>query len=259
MRRVSMLAAVVGSIVLIGAVAESVHLWRLRAYGGVEPICRVQTSRQAVALSFDDGPDSRSTPAVLDLLAADGDRATFFVLGERAALEPSLIRRIVSSGNELGNHTWSHPRLAELAEPAVLEEFVRTEEVLPDAGDPALVRAPFGEAGADTLADLRRAGMAAIHWSIAIDHYVGGLALGPREAAATIADEIEAGDIVLAHDSGVGAERQRAMEALRFLLPLLHIRGFEVTTVGDLLQDGNAVRADPRTWIWQSGFTCPDP
>ena len=259
MSRASLLAALLGSVLVVGAVVQAVHLWRLEAYRGVEPICRVQTSRHAVALSFDDGPDPRSTPAVLDLLAASGDRATFFVLGERAVLEPWLIGKVVSSGNELGNHTWSHPRLSELPEPAALAEFVRTQEALPLAGDPALVRAPFGEARAETLADLRRAGMTAVLWSIAIDRYVGGLGLSPREAAAKMADEIEAGDIVLAHDSGVGAERERAMDALRFLLPLLHTRGFEVTTVGDLLPDGTPVRADPRTWVWQSGFTCPDP
>ncbi|MGE5460020.1 MAG: polysaccharide deacetylase family protein [Solirubrobacterales bacterium] len=241
------------------ATVQSVHTLHLRSYRGVEPICRVDTTRMVVALSFDDGPDPGRTPAVLELLGAQGARATFFVLGERAALEPSLLGDIVASGNELGNHTWSHPRLSELSEVAALGEFRRTQTVLPLDGGPTLVRAPFGEARADTFAGLWQAGMMPIHWSVAIDHFVGELGLEPRDAAATISGQIRAGDILLAHDAGVGPERDRAMQALRLLLPLLRARGFEVTTVGELLASGSAVRADPRPWLWQSGFTCPDP
>ena len=110
-RRLRFLAGSLVLVCLLGAGAmQSVHALHLRAYRGVEPICRVQTPRQVVALSFDDGPDPRYTPAVLRLLSAQGDRATFFVVGERAALHPPLIGEILSSGNEIGNHTWSHAR-----------------------------------------------------------------------------------------------------------------------------------------------------
>lgn len=249
-------------LLLVGAAtAQSVHTLHLRGYRGVEPICRVQTTRKAVALSFDDGPDPGRTPAMLELLAAQGARATFFVVGERAALEPSLLDDIVSSGNELGNHTWSHPRLSQLSEAAALGEFRRTQRILPADGGPTLVRVPFGEARAGTFADLWEAGMTPIHWSVAIDPQLGERDLEPEDAASAIAGEIQAGDILLAHDAGAGAgpERARAMRTLRYLLPLLRAQSFEVTTVGDLLASGSAVRADPRPWIWQSGFTCPDP
>ena len=110
-RRLRFLAGSLVLVCLLGAGAmQSVHALHLRAYRGVEPICRVQTPRQVVALSFDDGPDPRYTPAVLRLLSAQGDRATFFVVGERAALHQRLIGEILSSGNDLGNHTWSHAR-----------------------------------------------------------------------------------------------------------------------------------------------------
>jgi peptidoglycan/xylan/chitin deacetylase (PgdA/CDA1 family) len=260
LRRSRVIAAAVILLVLVGAAGlQSFHGWRLQAYRGVEPICRVETTRKTVALSFDDGPDPVRTPAVLELLAAQGARATFFVVGQHAALEPSLLGDIVSSGNELGNHTWSHPRLSELSEVAALAEFRRTQGVLPAGGGPTLVRAPFGQARADTFADLWQTGMTPIHWSVAIDHYVGELDLAPEDAATTIAGEIRPGDILLAHDTGPGIERDRAMETLHLLLPLLRARGFEVTTVSDLLTSGVPVRADPRPWVWQSGFTCPGP
>src|SRR5688572_16068018 len=71
-------------------------LWRLP-----EPV-------QAVALTFDDGPHPDHTPRVLDLLAAAGARATFFVVGERALRYPELVRRMAREGHAVGNHTFSH-------------------------------------------------------------------------------------------------------------------------------------------------------
>ncbi len=64
-----------------------------------------------VALTFDDGPDAAHTPRVLDVLAAHGIKASFFLIGERAAREPALARRIAEEGHDLGNHTWSHRSL----------------------------------------------------------------------------------------------------------------------------------------------------
>src|SRR5207237_904050 len=63
------------------------------------------------ALTFDDGPDPSHTPRVLDVLGAHGITATFFLIGERAAREPALARRIAEEGHDLGNHTWSHRSL----------------------------------------------------------------------------------------------------------------------------------------------------
>ena len=66
---------------------------------------------RTVALTFDDGPGP-ATPAVLDVLAQSGVPATFFVVGQRAAAEPEMLRRIVAGGHALGDHTWSHQTLA---------------------------------------------------------------------------------------------------------------------------------------------------
>src|SRR5262249_57471514 len=65
----------------------------------------------AVSLTFDDGPDPRWTPRVLDVLAARAARATFFLVGRRAAAAPDVVRAIADAGHEIANHTWSHPSL----------------------------------------------------------------------------------------------------------------------------------------------------
>jgi peptidoglycan/xylan/chitin deacetylase (PgdA/CDA1 family) len=84
----------------------------------------------AVALTFDDGPDPDLTPGLLDVLARHDVRATFLVVGERAAQHPDLLRRIRAGGHEVGNHTWSHHSLAELSVEGVRREIGRTAELL---------------------------------------------------------------------------------------------------------------------------------
>src|SRR5947208_2629791 len=83
-------------------------------------IWSVPTSLPLVAVTFDDGPDPRFTPRVLDALEAAGANATFNVMGHNAVTHAPLLRRAVASGHEIGNHTWTHDDLA-LADPATVE------------------------------------------------------------------------------------------------------------------------------------------
>jgi peptidoglycan/xylan/chitin deacetylase (PgdA/CDA1 family) len=84
---------------------------------------RALDRQDAVALTFDDGPDEVFTPRVLDMLAAEGAHATFFVVGSRARRHPELVRRIVSDGHAIGSHTWSHPRPWEVGGLTTLREY----------------------------------------------------------------------------------------------------------------------------------------
>ena len=76
-------------------------------------ISRQQMRENLCAITFDDGP-SRNTGRLLDMLSSYGIHATFFLLGKNAALRPSLVQRIVAEGHEVGNHSWSHPKLRAL-------------------------------------------------------------------------------------------------------------------------------------------------
>jgi peptidoglycan/xylan/chitin deacetylase (PgdA/CDA1 family) len=67
-----------------------------------------------VALTFDDGPDPEWTPQILDVLKRKHAVATFFMIGQNAAANPDLVRRVVNEGNEVGNHTYSHPNIANI-------------------------------------------------------------------------------------------------------------------------------------------------
>src|SRR2546427_12958967 len=86
-------------------------------------VYRVGTSERAIALTFDDGPFATYTPQVLDILAQEGAHATFFLVGQRASALPGIVARILREGDEIANHTWSHPHLTALLEPQISSEI----------------------------------------------------------------------------------------------------------------------------------------
>jgi len=74
----------------------------------LKAICRATTVKNQIAISFDDGPDKEITPKILDILKASGTKATFFVIGKKAAAETELIQRILNEGHLIGNHSFAH-------------------------------------------------------------------------------------------------------------------------------------------------------
>ncbi len=83
-------------------------------------------SRNKLALTFDDGPDPEWTPQILDILKAKHVKATFFVIGENAEAYPQIVQRMVAEGHDVGNHTFTHPNLADTPGPAVVLELNAT-------------------------------------------------------------------------------------------------------------------------------------
>ena len=128
-----------------------------------------RASQRTVALTFDDGPGA-STPDVLGVLQRAGVHATFFVVGERAAAEPAMLRRILADGHALGDHTWSHriPNLSAGWNPTTLAtEIKRTRRAVFDATGlrPCLFRPPGGIVkGAETAT--HAASLSMILWSV---------------------------------------------------------------------------------------------
>ncbi len=88
------------------------HLFAPQAQGLVRMHRRFATTRREVWLTIDDGPDPEDTPRILELLATHGARATFFVIGKKAAIHPELIRAIAAAGHEVAHHTHTHPLAA---------------------------------------------------------------------------------------------------------------------------------------------------
>jgi peptidoglycan/xylan/chitin deacetylase (PgdA/CDA1 family) len=263
-RRRRALAVIAAAVCLSLVSLEAVHLVLISAYESQYlPVCRVVTTERLVSLTFDDGPDPTYTSRIIALLERHDGRGTFFLIGSRASRYPHLVSAELEAGMELGNHTWSHVRQDLLSTTEMISQVERTDVILSEAGARSgLFRAPFGDMTVDQSRALAQSGSLPIHWSLAVDHYVGGLEMSPSDAAESLAREVRRGDIILAHDAEIGHrdvqdERRRAFETLVLLLPRLRSSGFRFVPVGELLSRGSKVRAAPRPWFWQSGFTCP--
>ncbi|MEX2288899.1 MAG: bifunctional polysaccharide deacetylase/glycosyltransferase family 2 protein [Mycobacteriales bacterium] len=190
---------------------------------------------RTVALTFDDGPDPRWTPQVLDVLAHEWVPATFFVTGAAAARSPELVRRTLRAGHEIGSHTWSHAPLTPAAGWRRNLELSLTQLGLAGSAQvtSALFRPPYSsEAAALTEPDL---GMLR---QVTEAGYVVVLSdRDPKDWSSPGVDSIvadagpvgDAGAVVLLHDAG--GDRTQTVQALPRLIADYRARGYRFTTV----------------------------
>jgi peptidoglycan-N-acetylglucosamine deacetylase len=198
--------------------------------GGLSIEWRAATTSRTVALTFDDGPDPRWTPAILDLLAAAGARATFFCCGHAAARHPELVRRAAALG-EVGNHSWSHPDLGMVDAARVHAEVGRAHDTLAAilGRAPGLFRPPYGNVRGSVLVAAARHRYRLVLWSQVVQR---ARATADGDVA-RVAGALAPGQILLAHD-GRG-DRGGVVQRLPGLLASLTGAGYAVTTVTDLL------------------------
>ena len=175
---------------------------------------------RSIYLTFDDGPDPDFTPRVLDVLAQAGVRATFFAIGVQARRAPDLLRRAVSEGHEIGNHTLSHRHPWWMSERSARAQVRDGAAVLSDITGraPRLYRPPHGRARACMVDEAAQLGERTMRWTLsAIDW-------GPMGRAARIQrrlERVQAGDVVLLHDGR--NQHNHPDETLR-VLPLMLAR-----------------------------------
>jgi peptidoglycan/xylan/chitin deacetylase (PgdA/CDA1 family) len=179
-----------------------------------------------LALTFDDGPNPAWTPRLLDLLAAHGVHATFFLIGRFAHAEPGLVRRIAEEGHLIGNHSWSHPNLARTPANRVVEELKQTSDMVEQLiGKPVqYFRPPFGARRPFVLRAVRDLGMIPVTWNAMTNDWVepsaDRIAERLRLKIETNTRHSSASNIVL-HDGGhrgLGANRGPSVNAAAQLL-----------------------------------------
>src|SRR5688500_1431587 len=150
MRRGAALRVMIGALAVVivaaGLAYGGYHLSRSRCFVvGAPVICRVETAAPKVALTFDDGPTELGLDSVLPELEHHGAKATFFVTGREAQARPDLVRRLTEDGHEIGNHSYSHKRMALKSRTFYDRELSRTQAVLEGLGVRAtLFRPPYG-------------------------------------------------------------------------------------------------------------------
>lgn len=195
----------------------------------------IATPAPLVALTIDDGPDPIGTPAILDVLARHGARATFFLLGERVEGQEALVARIVAAGHEIGNHGMRDVPAIELAPEVFERDLVETGRRLAPFGASRWYRPGSGwydEAMLEVVA--RHGHRLALGSSYPLDAHV------PASAFARwwLRVDAEPGEVMVLHD---GPERGRRTAAtLDALLPALAREGLAVVTLSELVAAGEA-------------------
>ena len=191
--------------------------------------------RRAIALTFDDGP-SESTPPLLELLARQGVRATFFQCGMNVRRLPGIAAEVVCAGHEPGNHGDTHAPLYLRSTPFIHAELARAQAAIEDATGrrPALFRAPYGARWIGLGGVQRKLGLLGVTWT--------AIGLDWKLAAGPIVERLlraaTNGAIFCLHD---GRELRPApglratLEAVRRLVPALRDRGFHFETVSEIL------------------------
>ncbi|GLX08518.1 bi-functional transferase/deacetylase [Microbispora sp. NBRC 16548] len=195
----------------------------------------VRTAARTVALTFDDGPDPKWTPRILDVLRRHGAKATFFVVGAHAAEHPELVRRILAEGHELGNHTYTHADLTTTPLWRTRLEMSLTQKVL--AGTTGvhtrLARLPYSS----SPSAVGSAQLAAMH-ALGDEGYLVALTdLDSRDWSRPAVDRMVRdtfpprgrGAVVMFHDAG--GDRSRTVAAVDALLDALKKRGYSATTL----------------------------
>ncbi len=225
-------------------------------------------TEKLIALTFDDGPSREFTPEILRILREKNAKATFFVVGANAALEPGILRAVYADGHEIGNHTFTHPNLSEIPAAQLDVELNATQRVLESklGVRTLLFRPPFVK---DIEPETREQARTLVS-SAAMGYITIGLKIDPLDWERPGAPEIvnrtinyataQRGNIVLLHDGG--GDRSQTVEALPQIIDELRSRGYRFVTVSELLglsrQDVMPALPDDgrfMSWVNDIGFT----
>lgn len=221
-------------------------LWSKRPH----TILRVNTKQRVLAMTFDDGPDPKWTPAILEVLARHEVKATFFMVGEKVQAHPQVARAVLNAGHSIGNHTFSHPSLRNCSAAEVVRELRRCAGTFASVlgVKSSLMRPPYGRQsfGSFWLASLM--GYRPVEWSISAEDFQAEAA---EVLSRRVLEQAHPGAIVLMHDSWMPdlgkprpaadlltelADRTATIDALDVVLRSLEGRGYEFLTVPELLE-----------------------
>jgi peptidoglycan/xylan/chitin deacetylase (PgdA/CDA1 family) len=188
-----------------------------------------------VALTFDDGPDPATTPGFLDLLAARGIRATFFMLGSMIIRAPGLAAEVAAAGHEVGVHGFEHRYLPLRGPAATWSDLTRATELVADVTGswPRFFRPPYGVLSGPSLLAVRQLGLTPVLWGASGREWATG-ATGDSVLQSLLRG-LDGGVTVLLHDSD-SVSPSLAAAALAAVPPLLDEcdgRGLRVGPVGE--------------------------
>jgi peptidoglycan-N-acetylglucosamine deacetylase len=229
--------ALVSLFAYVGYCTAGVLVPQLEMYG--DALWRGTPGRRHVALTFDDGPHPDGTRRVLQMLDRTGHKATFFVVGRKAAAHSDVILEIHDRGHAIGLHGYGHHRLYSLKDPKFVQDDIRkSQDVIESICGfrPVLFRPPLGYMTPRTVVGAKRAGVELIAWSV---RSIDGLgASDPARVARRVERGLRDGAIVALHDAAEHDDFEPAsIAALPHILQALESRGLSSVRVDQLARE----------------------
>jgi peptidoglycan-N-acetylglucosamine deacetylase len=185
--------------------------------------------KKNIALTFDDGPNSKYTPQILKILAQNDIHATFFLIGQHAHRYPELVKQIKLAGHEIGNHTYSHVQLTKVPSTRIKLEVEKTRDIVFNitGKNTYLFRPPWGIFDNRSLAELAMRKFDAVLWSVdSRDWSRPGVNMIKKNVLSTVRN----GSIVLCHD-----DHDQIVAALPDIIKSLKEQGYQFVTVPELM------------------------
>ncbi|WP_177237766.1 polysaccharide deacetylase family protein [Paenibacillus sp. 1_12] len=193
-----------------------------------------RSNPKRVALTFDDGPDAKYTDQILNLLKKQNVTATFFVIGEHAAAHKEVMKRIVSAGHEIGNHSWSHKDLTKLDQQQLEAEINKTDEIITSFTNrpSTLMRPPYGSVSQQVI-EYAEKSHRIINWSVDTRDWEG---ITPDRILENVKKQSKPGAIILQHSAGgKNGNLDNTIQALPQIINFLKEHGYQFVTISNLI------------------------
>ncbi|PTX51927.1 peptidoglycan/xylan/chitin deacetylase (PgdA/CDA1 family) [Melghirimyces profundicolus] len=188
--------------------------------------------KKRVAITFDDGPDSVHTPAILKILRKEEVSATFFVVGRAVQQHPEMTVRIAAEGHVLANHTWNHAYLPALSGKQIDAELDKTQRAVKrlTGREMALMRPPYGAVKGKEKR-IARKGYRIINWDVDSVDWKHGRS--HQQVISSVKAQVKPGSIILLHNGG--GDRSATVRALPELIRHLKQKGYRFVAVDELM------------------------
>lgn len=197
------------------------------------PIYRVDTQEKQVAISFDAAWGADKTQEIIDILKEYNSTATFFLVGFWIDKYPDMVKAIDEAGLEIGTHSNTHPDMVKLDKTTIKNELTTSMEKITEitGKEVKVFRPPYGSYNNDLLNVCSSLGLSAVQWDVDTLDWKG---LSASEVTSRVMNHVQNGSIILMHNNA-----DHVTESLRLTLDWLTMKGYKVTSVGELIYSEN--------------------
>lgn len=226
---------VITFILLLGAISywSYLNIDDHKALLFTDVISRVETSDNVIALTFDDGPKPKRTEAILNILAQENIKATFFLNGHTLKKHHQQTSLLVASGHQLANHGYSHKGMVTMSYDTIATEIESTEKILRDHGytDELHFRPPYGKGFINLDRYLRDHAIKAVTWDVEPETWDEPRA-DTQEQVRRALEQTRSGSIIIMH---VMYGDENSINAVPLMIRALKTKGYQFLTIDELL------------------------